>query len=523
VTIGSPEGPSEVVRTATVTRGTVTAKVTGSGNAISSVSTPVNAAASGTITAINVKPGDSVNAGDVLATLDPAGAQANLRIAQAALDSAQAAHRQAAAGPTDVQKQQDQLAITQAQQDVASAQTAQQKAEKQLELDKDSTATAIDNAKTKLDLDEKAQNTAVSKAQSAYDACRRGSSGSPTSAQSTSTSSSSSSDCSTEQQELTSAKQTRESVLTTDEQAITTAEQQQKNTLLQSTYAVTTAKQAVTAAQSKVTGAQLTAKGNLTPQTPDQIEQAKAAADTAQVQVDNAQRALDQTQIKAPQAGVVLSVNGKVGETTGPNNGGSNNSSGSNSSSSTSSNASASNSSSSSGSSSSSEFIAIANLSQMAVTANIAEADAAKIQLGQRVDVTFAATNATATGSVTQITPQSTVQNNVVLYPVTVSLDTAPPNVGVGATASMSINAGSVDNVLMAPSAAITTVGNNHTATVRRNSVDTVVPVQIGMVGDAMTEIKSGLAEGDVLVLPSPTTAAAPSTNRGLPPRVGGR
>ena len=99
----------------------------------------------------------------------------------------------------------------------------------------------------------------------------------------------------------------------------------------------------------------------------------------------------------------------------------------------------------------------IANPSELAVTANIAEADAAKVQLGQAARITFPATNATATGTVTQITPQSTVTNNVVQYPVQVSLATAPPGVGVGNTASLSITTGTKSGVLVAPTSAITT------------------------------------------------------------------
>jgi hypothetical protein len=168
----------------------------------------------------------------------------------------------------------------------------------------------------------------------------------------------------------------------------------------------------------------------------------------------------------------------------------------------------------------------IANLSQLAITANIAEADAAKIKLGQPATITFPATTTTATGSVTQITPQSTVTNNVVLYPITVSLDTAPPGVGVGATASLSITAGTATDVLVAPTSAITTLGTRHTATVRRNGVDSVVPVEIGLTGDTNTEITSGLAAGDVLVLPNATgstsgTGGAGGTGAGFP-RVGG-
>ncbi len=104
--------------------------------------------------------------------------------------------------------------------------------------------------------------------------------------------------------------------------------------------------------------------------------------------------------------------------------------------------------------------------------------------------------------------------NNVVQFPVQVSLDTAPPGVESGSTANMSITTGSKPDVLVVPSAAITTVGNRHTVVVRRNGQDATVPVQIGLVGDTTTEITDGVQAGDQLVLP---TAAAGSTTNGFP------
>ena len=93
--------------------------------------------------------------------------------------------------------------------------------------------------------------------------------------------------------------------------------------------------------------------------------------------------------------------------------------------------------------------------------------------------------------------------NNVVLYPITVALDTAPAGVKTGSTASLAITDGQATGVLEVPTAAITTVGTNHTVTVRRNGTDTIVPVGVGLIGATTTEITSGLAAGDVVVLPS--------------------
>jgi len=246
-----------------------------------------------------------------------------------------------------------------------------------------------------------------------------------------------------------------------------------------------------------VTSAKLQAATNAKPSTPAQIAQAQASLTSARVQVATARTAVDNTELKAPQAGTVLAVSGKVGQSS---------SSTSSSSSAASSSGSSGSSGGSSSSSSTSGFITLANLSRLAVTANIAEADAANIKVGQAATITFSATSTSATGTVTLVSPQSTVTNNVVLYPVTVSLDTAPEGVQIGATASISITTGSATDVLVAPSSAVTTLGSRHTVTVQKDGADTVVPVELGLVGNAGTEITSGVSEGDVLVLPTSTT-----------------
>ncbi|MCO1658565.1 HlyD family efflux transporter periplasmic adaptor subunit [Pseudonocardia humida] len=547
--VGGPQAPPPEVRTVAVVRGPVTSTVTGSGNAESAQSTPVNFAVSGTVTAVNVQPGDTVTTGQVLATIDDGSARAALRTAQAQYDNAAAALAQAEAGPTEVGKQQDALAITQAQQaldnarvsvDAAKAQlalddestrTAIENAEEQLDNDRESTGQAVADAKAKLATDTTAQNALVSAAEADERTACSGSAAAPA-GDDAGTGTSAGSSCATakratttakntrtstlqaDRQAITTAEQTRESTLDKDEQAITTAEQTRETTLLADENAVTTAEQSVTTAEGNLTSAQLTAQANLNPQTPAQIAQARANVDSAQVTVDTAQADLDATVLVAPQDGVVLAVSGEVGLSSsasgsgagaasaatgsgGASGGGSGGGSG----------ATASTASTAAGSAGEG-FIVIANLSALAVTANVPEADAATVELGQPATVTFPGTGTTAAGTVTRVDPQSTVVNNVVLYPITISLETAPPGVGVGSTAELSITTGTAQNVLKVPTQAVTTTGDRHTVTVLRDGVETVVPVQIGVSGTTDTEITSGVAVGDQLVLPGtgPTT-----------------
>jgi len=519
MTAFAPRENPNPARTVAVTRGTVTASVTASGNSESSLATPVSFVTSGVLKTVDVVPGDIVTTGEVLATIDPASAQTTLDTALAQLANAQAALAQAQAGPTDIKRQQDALAITQAQQSVDAANDTLSTARKQKDLDQKSTDTAIKNAQAKLDTDTRAQNALVNTAEQNLRTCQNSASSTVqsmmsgmtgTTATATPTATPSSNNCSSEKNALTNARNTRTSTLQADQQAITTAKQNQKNTLLNDQKAIDSAEAQVTSAESNVKSAQLSQQANLHPQTPEQIAQARANVDSAQVSVDSAQRGVNETTLVAPQDGKVLSVANKVGEVTtgGSSLGSSGTTSGGNA------NAAANTAATSSGTG----FIVIANPSQLAVTATIAEADAAKVQLGQAARITFPATSATATGTVTQITPQSTVSNNVVQYPVQVSLATAPPGIGVGNTASLSITTGTKSGVLVAPTSAITSTGNRHTVVVRRGEQDVTVPVEIGIVGDTTTEIVGGVNEGDQLLLPTVAT----STNNGFPRGGGG-
>lgn len=545
--IGNPSTPPAPVRTAVATRGDVTATVTGTGNAASQLAIPVSFETDDTVLTVNVKAGDTVTVGQVLATVDARASQESLRSAQAGLDNARAALGVLVNGPTGIRKQQDQQAIKEAE-------AALDNARKVQDNDNDSTDTDVQTARLQLDTDTKAQNLLVHNAQ---DAVRTACSGSSSSSSSSSASSSSSDSspattspsgeattpelqsfeaqllaaanaaggssgtaggqqsCTTARQNLRQAQNTRDATLRKDRLAITSAQQGQDATQQ-------SARNGVTVAQGQVRDAQLAAQNDLNPNTKDQISQGRANVDSAQVTVDTAQRNLDGTVLKAPIAGVVLEVDGKVGQNSGNVAGGSNNngSGSSNNSVAASGGASSANASTASaGSTSGQGFLAIANPSRLKVVADVAEADAANLQIGQKATVTFPATNNSATGTVTQIQPQSTVTNNVVLFPVEVSLDTAPDGVKTGSTANLDITKQTVSGVLQVPSAAVTTTGTNHTVTVQRDGGTAVVPVQIGVTGATNTEITSGLTAGDVVVLPTPSTNTSPA---GGFPRLGG-
>jgi len=166
--------------------------------------------------------------------------------------------------------------------------------------------------------------------------------------------------------------------------------------------------------------------------------------------------------------------------------------------------------------SSSSGFITIDTLNQLEIVSGFAEADAAKLAVGQPATITFPAlTNTEVAGKVVAVATNSTVVSNVVTYDVTIVLINPPSEVKEGMTANVSVVTQSRSAVLELPSAAITTNGAISTVQLLQNDKTTVTPVTIGLVGSSTTQIVSGLKAGDVVVEPTVTIAAGSTTPTG--------
>ncbi|GAA1014358.1 macrolide-specific efflux protein MacA [Acrocarpospora pleiomorpha] len=201
-----------------------------------------------------------------------------------------------------------------------------------------------------------------------------------------------------------------------------------------------------------------------------------------------AKRALDATVIKAPYGGTVTAVNGTVGGSSGGSSGSSGGTAGAQSDTST-------------------GFIELADTTALRIVGQFTEADVTRLKVGQAATVTFdALTGVSASGKVTVIDPQPQTNNNVVQYAATVSLSEVPSTVRLGQTASVQVIVETVDDVLTLPSALITTAGGQSSVTLLNNGQQVRTRVEVGVKGDAATEIVSGLKEGDQVVRPTTTT-----------------
>ncbi|MFC7532792.1 efflux RND transporter periplasmic adaptor subunit [Actinoplanes sp. GCM10030250] len=233
---------------------------------------------------------------------------------------------------------------------------------------------------------------------------------------------------------------------------------------------------------------------------------ARNQVDSAELAVDEAEAGVAGTVLKAPMAGTVTAVAGTLGSAASSGAGGSAQQSTS--------------SDTAGGDTAGSGFVEIADLTKMQVAAAFAEADATSLKEKQVATVTWnALSGVSQSAKVAAIDPSATTANSVVTYGVTLTLDKVPAGAKVGQTVSVSVTTGSKEDTVLVNAAALTTVGNRHTVTVVANGVQETRAVEIGLEGDSATEITSGLAAGEQVVVRTTSTG---TTNQGGFPAGGG-
>ena len=104
------------------------------------------------------------------------------------------------------------------------------------------------------------------------------------------------------------------------------------------------------------------------------------------------------------------------------------------------------------------------------------------------------------------IAPTATTSNNVNSYAVVVSIDDLPEGIRIGQTVTAVVTVAEARNVLRVPAAAVRTVGSGHVVTVVSNGTNQVRQVEVGVEGDSFTEIRSGLAAGEQVVIVTDTS-----------------
>jgi HlyD family secretion protein len=481
---------SSAVSIYTVARRTVTASVTGTGNLVPMEQANVSFKVSGSLTEIDVRVGDHVAAGQVLARIDPtpeqnalASAQANLAIAEANLQSAETpvTASQITQLRDNVANAQQSYNDTVASVNATNTQDANQVTADQNQLTTDQQSltfnAAYQAAKQNLTTDQATLQTAIT--QFDADACK--SQTYPYSGA-----------CVADFTAVSAA----QSKVNADQVAVNgyavqvNADQTKLNQDTAKEQADASGGQrSINQASASLTGAQ----DNLNTQTeskPNQILSAQAQVASAQAAVQTAQQNLANTTLIAPMEGVVNSINGVVGETAITGSGTTPEAPGTQAPLPT--------------TGSSSAFMVIGNVSAMEVVIPFAESDASRLAFNQDTMVTFdAVPNLAISGHVVAVASAATVQSGVVNYYATVALNQTNPALKQGMTTNATVTVSKATNAIVVPNLSITRLGGQAYVSVYVGGKQVQTMIQTGVVGDQFTEVTGGLNEGAQVVIPT--------------------
>ncbi|MEZ0347465.1 MAG: efflux RND transporter periplasmic adaptor subunit [Thermus sp.] len=220
-------------------------------------------------------------------------------------------------------------------------------------------------------------------------------------------------------------------------------------------------------------------------QLQEDLRAQEAALSQARLALAEAQANLEKTRVRAPFAGVVLSVSANPGAQVGPG----------------------------------TPLLTLGNLSAYALVLEVDETEIARVRVGQRVDVTLEGLpGETFQGRVEAISPQGQVVNNIPVFKVTVRLP-YDPRLRPGMSADGEIVVEEARSVLVIPKRAVERVrGRAYVNVLLPDGSTDTVRVVLGPEDARMVAVLEGLKEGDQVVLPkaggasqTPRTPSSPS------------
>ncbi|MCC7357397.1 efflux RND transporter periplasmic adaptor subunit [Candidatus Uhrbacteria bacterium] len=172
--------------------------------------------------------------------------------------------------------------------------------------------------------------------------------------------------------------------------------------------------------------------------------------------------------------------------------------------------------------------------SQKIVSVPLNEIDAAKVKNGQKATITFDAIDGLSlTGEVILLSQIGTLTQGVVNYTVQIAFDSEDERIKSGMSASVSIITNVRPDVLVVPNAAIKTQNeqsyvetletkntSSTTGLIESTIPPSRLPIETGISNDEITEVTSGLKEGEKIIFQ--TIAPAATTQKTTSPRTTG-
>ncbi len=169
---------------------------------------------------------------------------------------------------------------------------------------------------------------------------------------------------------------------------------------------------------------------------------------------------------------------------------------------------------------------------RLVANVSVDEADIGKINMGQEALITLDAfPNEPMPGKVKKISREGTVVSDVVVYKVMVEPLNVPPRWASGMTANVSFFVAQKRNVLTLPNAALKERDREKFVLVLKNNRPEPRKIITGLTDGKVVEVIEGLAEGEKVVVGTPTAGQPGSDSerrmrqmmRGLPPPGGFR
>ncbi|HXH22538.1 MAG TPA: efflux RND transporter periplasmic adaptor subunit [Dehalococcoidia bacterium] len=251
---------------------------------------------------------------------------------------------------------------------------------------------------------------------------------------------------------------------------------------------------AIDTAQAALDAAQARYDDLFKPPKPETVLPLQASVDQAKTQLESARQNLAAATIVAPFDGVISSLSGEVGSQVSAN----------------------------------TPVFILLNPRLIRIDANVDQADISNLKVGQTATATFDALQGRSyQATITAIGLTPTTQQGVVTYVVTFGVDTSrlpegTPIPAPGMTASLTVTTDRVENALVVPARSVRRVGRTSMVTVKTEQGDEQRTVVTGTTNGTLTQIVSGLTDGEK-VLYSTGTAAPTRTTTGTGTFGGGQ
>ena len=143
-------------------------------------------------------------------------------------------------------------------------------------------------------------------------------------------------------------------------------------------------------------------------------------------------------------------------------------------------------------------LVVIDGADQMKVTASVSEALVPKISAGDSADVTVSAANKAFTATIRSVERAANMQTK--LYTVVLTVPADVTGLMNGMFADVTFHTDAAEDTIVVPTEAILTSNGAQYVYVVEDNTAKYVPVTTGLIGSGVTEITSGLTEGQQLV-----------------------